>query len=48
VNHNFGRNPTVSVVDAAGREVEADVLHTSLNQLQVSFNLPATGKAIAR
>lgn len=48
VNHNFGRNPTVSIVDSAGREVEADVLHTSLNQVQVSFNLPATGKAIAR
>ncbi len=48
VNHNFGRNPVIAVIGPAGREVEADVLHTSLNQSQVSFNQPITGKALAR
>jgi hypothetical protein len=48
VNHNFGRNPVLSVLDSAGREVVADVLHTSLNQSQVYFNQPITGKALAR
>ena len=48
VNHNFGYNPVVAVLSPGGVEVEAQVLHTSLNQTRVLFNAPQLGKAIAR
>lgn len=48
LNHNFGRNPLVSVLSPGGVEVEAEVVHTSLNQSRVLFIAPQLGKAIAR
>ena len=48
VNHNFGRNPVVSVLSPGGVEVEAEVVHMTVNQARVRFNAPQLGKAIAR
>lgn len=49
VNHNLGRRPAaVSVRSPGGREVTADVLHVSENQLQVHFSLPASGTALVQ
>ena len=45
VNHNLGFYPSVEVMDAARREVEADVLHISANQLIVSSASAFTGYA---
>ena len=45
VNHNLGVRPTVSLVDTGGNEVQADIVHTSANQLQVRFALPLAGVA---
>lgn len=43
VNHNLGANPVVSVRSAGGVEVEAEVVHTSLNQLHIYLAAPAVG-----
>lgn len=45
VNHNLGFNPTVSVRSAGGAEIEAEVLHTSVNQTIITFSVPVTGTA---
>jgi len=44
-NHNLGYRPTVSVFSAGGVEVEAEVLHVSVNQTRISFNVAVTGTA---
>lgn len=44
-NHNLGYRPTVTVFSAGGVEVEATILHVSLNQVQISFNAAVTGTA---
>lgn len=48
VNHNFGYKPVIDILDAADREIEADVIHISDNQTRVYFNQPKMGKVIAR
>lgn len=48
INHNLGRNPSVTVLSPGGIEVEAQVNHTSLNQTVVQFKLPYAGKAVMR
>lgn len=48
VNHNRGQSPIVEVIDSAGRQIEADVLHINVNQTRIYFNQPVAGKAIAR
>lgn len=45
VNHNLGLRPSVSIVDSGGAEVEADVRHTSPNQLVIYFAIPIAGLA---
>lgn len=45
INHNLGFRPTVGVFSAGGMEVEADVLHTTLNQTVITFNAPFAGFA---
>lgn len=46
VNHNLGRWPSaVSVLSAGSVEVEADVIHVSINQLIVNFAAPFAGLA---
>lgn len=43
VSHNLGFRPIVAVLTPGGVEVEADVVHTSVNQLHVYLAAPATG-----
>lgn len=45
INHNMGLRPSVSILDAGGNEVEADVVHISANQLQIRFAIPVAGLA---
>lgn len=45
VNHNLGRRPIVSVYSIGGVEITADVVHISVNQLQVNFAAPFAGFA---
>jgi hypothetical protein len=45
VNHNLGFRPNVSVKTLGGLEVDAEVLHVSVNQVQVIFDSPSTGIA---
>lgn len=47
VNHNLGREPSVTVLTVGGLEMLADVQHTSLNQFTVSFSQPQSGRIIA-
>lgn len=46
VNHNFGKRPLVGVFDTGGREVWAEVLHASDNQVLIYFDGPLAGYAI--
>lgn len=48
VNHNRGFRPLVTVLSAGGREVGAEVLHISDNQLRIYFAVAKTGSAIVR
>lgn len=43
INHNLGFRPNVSVKSIGGLEVDAEVLHVSVTQVQIFFDLPATG-----
>lgn len=45
INHNLGFRPSVSIVDTGGNEIEADVRHTSANQLVIVFAIPLAGVA---
>lgn len=45
VNHNLGFKPSVEIFDAGGREVEADVLHMSDNQVRIYFTSAVAGTA---
>lgn len=48
VNHNLGFKPAISVHSMGGVEVLASVVHTSNNQVIISFENDFTGYAIAR
>lgn len=45
VNHNLGFRPAVEVFSVGGAEIEAEVLHTSVNQTVISFTTPTAGSA---
>ena len=45
INHNLGFRPSVSILDAGGNEIEADVVHTGTNQLVIHFAVPVAGVA---
>ncbi|PPD34045.1 MAG: hypothetical protein CTY19_05945 [Methylomonas sp.] len=45
INHNLGLRPAVSIIDTGGNEVEAEVSHTSANQLVIRFAIPLAGLA---
>jgi hypothetical protein len=45
INHNLGFRPSVSILDTGGNEIEADVRHTSTNQLVIYFAIPLAGVA---
>lgn len=44
VNHNLGRLPIVTLLRTGDAEIEAEVVHTSLNQFVVYFALPVAGR----
>lgn len=46
VNHNLGFRPAVSALSPGGKEMWAEILHTSNNQFIVYFDSPTTGIAI--
>ena len=46
VNHNFGHRPVVGVFDTGGREVWAEVIQVSDNQVLIYFDSPLAGYAI--
>lgn len=45
INHNMGYKPAVSVRDSGGSEVEAEILHITVNQTKVYFASPQAGQA---
>lgn len=45
VNHNLGFRPDVAVFTTGGLEVEAEVLHMSTNQTQITLLTAMTGFA---
>lgn len=46
VNHNLGFRPAVSILSVGGREMWAEVIHTSVNQFIAYFDAPTSGIAI--
>lgn len=45
INHNLGFRPAVTVFSPGGVEVEADVIHVSVNQTVIAFAAPQAGSA---
>lgn len=45
VNHNLGRNPSVTVIDSAHAEVEAQIDYVDLNNLTITFASANAGTA---
>lgn len=43
--HNLGRHPSVTVVDTAGTHFVGAVVYLSVNQIQVDFGAPFSGRA---
>jgi hypothetical protein len=46
VTHNLGYEPQVTILMDDGTVVVADIDHTSLNTLVITFPTPYTGKAV--
>lgn len=47
VNHNLGRKVSLTLYTVGGSEIEAEVLHTSINQCIAYFAFPIAGTARA-
>lgn len=45
INHNLGFRPSVEVLSVGGAEIEADVVHVTLNQTRIYFVAPTAGSA---
>ena len=45
VNQNSGVRPAVAVFSTGGVEIEANVVHASLNQVRIYFASPQAGSA---
>lgn len=45
INHNLGFRPAVSAINEGSQQVEGSVIHTSVNQLVLSFSIPIAGRA---
>jgi len=45
INHNLGFRPAVEILGVGGNEVEAHVLHMSINQVRVYFTAAFAGSA---
>lgn len=46
VNHNLGSRPNVCLLSTGGLEMMAEIIHISVNQVQVFFDSPVAGLAI--
>jgi len=46
IEHSLGKYPSVTILDASGEEVVADVKHTDENTLEINFVEALSGKAI--
>ena len=47
INHNLGFYPTVEARNTGGLVINGRVQHTSVNQVQITFNTPVAGTARA-
>lgn len=45
INHNLGFQPAVELYDIGGREFDAEIVHTSSNQVVVYLTTPTAGTA---
>lgn len=45
ITHNLGKNPSVTVIDSAGSEVEGDIEYDSVNMLTMTFSGAFSGTA---
>lgn len=45
INHNLGYKPSVEVFNVGSREIDADVVHTSINQTVIGFTVATAGFA---
>lgn len=45
INHNLGYKPSVEVFNTGSQAIDADIVHTSLNQTVVSFTVAIAGFA---
>lgn len=45
INHNLGFQPAVGVFDSGSREVDAEVVHMSVNQTRIYFSMAIAGFA---
>lgn len=45
INHNLGYRPSVEVFSVGGAEIDAEVLHLSVNQTQIHFVVATAGSA---
>lgn len=45
VTHSLAKKPSVTILDADGYEIEADVQHTSDNAVTITFSEAITGTA---
>jgi hypothetical protein len=43
--HNMNKHPTVSITDTGGNEVMGQVKNISVNEIEITFSSPFTGKA---
>ena len=46
ITHNFGKFPSVTILDEFDEEIMADVDHVSINQCVITFNREVSGKII--
>ena len=47
INHNFGYQPaSVTIKSTGGVQVQAQIIHTTVNQTQIYFNTDFAGTAI--
>jgi hypothetical protein len=44
--HNFGMRPLVEIYDVSGEEIDADVIHSSLNVVTIVHGAPLTGSVV--
>lgn len=46
MDHNFGKLPSVTLLDGAGDPIEAHVTYTDLNTVNIFFPVPVAGRMI--